>query len=81
MTESIQSILTNFPLYLNTIIEIIGALTLLATLVTKLTPSPNDDVAVAGFKLKFHKLLAWLPTLGYNAHQDAVGSKKESKDV
>lgn len=62
----------NLKLYAEAAIEIIGILTVLATAITKLTPSPKDDEAVAGFKLKWEKLLAWLPTFGHNKHQTVI---------
>ena len=67
-----QEILANFPKYLNAVIEIVGLLTILASVVVKLTPSPKDDEALEGFKLKWHKFLAFLPTFGYNKHQSVV---------
>lgn len=67
----------NFKMYVEAAIEIIGILTVLATVISKLTPSPKDDEAVAGFKLKFEKLMAWLPTFGYNKHQSVVEKSKE----
>jgi len=66
----------NLKLYLEAAIEIIGILTLLATAISKLTPTPKDDEVVAGFKLKFEKFMAWLPTFGYNKHQTTVEKTK-----
>lgn len=81
MNGIIQHILAEFPMYLNALVEIVGALVILATIITKLTPSPKDDEALEGFKLKWHAFLAWLPTFGYNKHQDVVVDSKEDKSA
>jgi hypothetical protein len=78
--ELVSNILKNFPFYLNTAIELVGALVLVATVITKATPSPKDDAALEGFKLKFHAFLAWLPTFGYNPHQDVINEAEEKKE-
>lgn len=41
-------------------------LTLVATLVVRLTPSKADDQAVGKFTSTLLKVLKWLPTLGVN---------------
>ncbi len=79
--ELIQPILSNFPYYLNTVIEVIGAITVIASVVVKLTKTPDDDIALSNFKLKIHKFLAWLPTVGYNPHQDVVTKFEDEKKV
>ncbi|MBA3756307.1 MAG: hypothetical protein H0X02_08820 [Nitrosomonas sp.] len=61
-----QEILTNFPHYVDELCKIITALTIVATLVVRLTPSKSDDVLVDSFKAKLLKFLSYLPTWGIN---------------
>lgn len=77
MQEAFAAFLKDFPMYLNTFIEVVGAITIVASVVVKLTPTPDDDAVLEGFKMKWYKFLAWLPTVGYNAHQDVVAKKEE----
>lgn len=49
------------------IIALVGmCISILATILVRITPSQSDDEKVNGLIQKFQKLLSWLPTLGLN---------------
>lgn len=49
------------------LIALLGmAISILASIIVRLTPSKTDDEKVNGFILKFMRVLAWLPTIGIN---------------
>lgn len=51
-----------------TIFMVVGAITVLATVVVKLTPTKTDDQMVSKFGKGFVKVMQWLPTIGINPH-------------
>lgn len=71
----IQDILKDPQHYVNMVLTVIGALTSIATVWTKLTPSPDDDKKLSDFLLGYHKFLAFLPTFGVNPSVDVVASQ------
>jgi len=48
------------------ILEVLGALVLVATVIVRATPSPADDASVSSIAQKFFKVVNYLPTLGIN---------------
>lgn len=52
--------------YLPLILEIIGVLVLVATVVVRLTPGPDDDSKLGSFAAIYFKVMEWLPTIGIN---------------
>lgn len=48
-------------------VSLIGmVISILATIIVRLTPSKTDDEKLSAFMQKFLKVLAWLPTIGVN---------------
>lgn len=58
--------------YLPLVCQLLVGLSVVATLVARLTPSSKDDVLVEGAKNKLLKVLAWLPTFGVNPRTKAL---------
>lgn len=61
-----QELLLKVPDLVQMIALVMMAITLLATVLVRLTPSKTDDEAVHGFADKLMKVLGWLPTIGVN---------------
>lgn len=51
---------------LKIVFEIIGQITVLATLIAALTPSTSDDELVGKIKRILDKIISFLPTIGLN---------------
>lgn len=62
MTEILQKV----PDWIEMIALLGMILSLLATVLVRLTPSTTDDEKVGAFIAKFQKVLHWLPTIGIN---------------
>lgn len=68
------------------VIALIGmAVSLLATVIVRITPSKTDDEKVSEVVAKFMKVLAWLPTIGVNPQtkklQEAYEELKAKQDA
>ena len=48
------------------VLDILGALVLVSTLVVRLTPSPSDDEAIGKIYGYWLSAIKWLPTIGIN---------------
>lgn len=61
-----QAILEKVPDIIQ-LISLVGmALSILATILVRLTPTKSDDEKLNVFLDKFLRLLSWLPTIGIN---------------
>lgn len=49
-----------------TIAQIVGFLTIGATIIVRLTPSPKDDIDAEKINAKIWQIINWLPTIGIN---------------
>lgn len=68
------------------VIALLGAVvSILATIVVRLTPSTTDDEKVSAIIAKFMKVLQWLPTIGVNPQtkklQEAYEELKAKQDA
>jgi hypothetical protein len=61
-----QELLLKVPDLIQMIALFLMAITLLATVIVRITPSKSDDEMVHGFAGKLLKILQWLPTIGVN---------------
>ena len=61
-----ESLLVNWQEHLSNLCALIGAISILATVVVRLTPSKSDDEIVYGAAAKFWKFVSYLPTIGIN---------------
>lgn len=61
-----EIILAKTPAIIQGISLILTIVTLLATVVVRLTPSKTDDQAVGKFTSTLMAVLHWLPTIGIN---------------
>lgn len=61
-----QELLLKVPDLIQMIALVLMAVTLLATVIVRITPSKSDDEMVHGFAGKLLKILQWLPTIGVN---------------
>lgn len=65
---------------------VLTALTILATVIVRITPSKKDDEILDGISGKLLKVLSWLPTIGLNPRTKQLESalrdlkKEEVKD-
>ncbi len=67
-----QDLLTKIPDVIHLIALLGMAVTILATILVRLTPSKTDDEAVGAFAEKLNKVLHWLPTIGINPKTKAL---------
>lgn len=58
--------------YLPIILQSLGALTIVATVLVRLTPSPADDADIKRYSESIWRLIAWLPTIGVNPQTDRL---------
>lgn len=58
--------LAQLPMYLESILQILGALTVLGTIIAKLIPGEKDDAIVAKMEGFWLKISMFLPSLGIN---------------
>lgn len=61
-----EQVLANLPAHIETLCEVIGAITILATVIVRLTPSKKDDESVLNIAKGFWKAVSYLPTIGIN---------------
>lgn len=52
--------------YILLVLQGLGAICVVATVVVRLTPSPKDDAKVMPVVMFIYKMLKWLPTIGLN---------------
>lgn len=80
-----QEILQKIPDFIQLFALLGMVLTILATIIVRLTPSKVDDEKVDAFALKIMKALSWLPTIGINprtqALEQAYKELKEKQDA
>jgi len=78
-----SEIMIKLPEWISALSLILTSLTILATVIVRLTPSKLDDEAVSGFAASLNKLLNSLPTFGINPRtkklQEAYEELKEEK--
>lgn len=55
-----------YLLMIEPVLTILGAITVLATVIVKFTPTKTDDQMVSKVGKAFVKILQWLPTIGIN---------------
>lgn len=63
---NVSEILASVPDIIELIALFLMALTVLATLVVRITPSKSDDEKVAALAEKLMKAISYLPTIGIN---------------
>jgi DNA polymerase I-like protein with 3'-5' exonuclease and polymerase domains len=63
---TMQEILQKIPDWIEAIALLGMSLSILATVLVRLTPSKADDEKVDEFIKKFQKVLHWMPTIGVN---------------
>ncbi len=61
-----ENLLANAPAIIQIVSMVLTVVTLLATLIVRITPNKTDDQAVGKFSGKLLKVLQWLPTIGIN---------------
>ena len=80
-----EQILVKIPDYVQLIALLGMVLSILATVVVRITPSKLDDEKVSVWTEKVAKAIAWLPTLGINprtkALEEAYKQLKEDKNA
>lgn len=80
-----EQILVKVPDYVQLIALLGMVLSILATVVVRITPSKLDDEKVGVWTEKVAKAIAWLPTLGINprtkALEEAYKQLKEEKNA
>lgn len=80
-----QELLMKVPDIIQVIALFGMVISLVATVVVRLTPSKTDDEQVSNFVAKFMKVLAWLPTIGVNPQtkklQEAYEELKAKQDA
>jgi hypothetical protein len=59
-------LLEKIPEYAGMILEVLGGLVLVASVIVRLTPSPSDDQLLGKAEGFIYKILSFLPTLGVN---------------
>lgn len=64
--EVLNQLLVDLPMYLMLLCQFLGALSIAATVVVKLTPSPKDDEKVGKYVGMIWKFVSYMPTLGVN---------------
>lgn len=79
-----QELLNKIPELVQAISLIGMCISLLATVIVRLTPSKTDDEKLGVFMQKFLKVLSWLPTIGVNPQtkklQEAYEELKAKSD-
>lgn len=79
-----EQIMGQLPDIISNICVVVGAITLIATVIVKLTPGKKDDERVLEYASKFWKLISYLPTIGINPRtkklEEAYKEMTESKD-
>lgn len=80
-----QELLMKVPDIIQVIALLGMVVSILATIVVRLTPSTTDDEKVNAIIAKFMKVLQWLPTIGVNPQtkklQEAYEELKAKQDV
>ena len=61
-----QDLMTKIPDAIHAIALLGMCVSILATIVVRITPSTADDEKVQAFIDKFQKILHWMPTIGIN---------------
>lgn len=61
-----EEIVQKLPQYLQLLAEVYMAVSVLATIIVRLTPSKVDDEKLDKFNEKVFKFLSYLPTIGVN---------------
>lgn len=61
-----QELLQKIPDFIQAFALLGMCLSILATIVVRITPDKADDEKVSSFVEKFQKVLHWMPTLGIN---------------
>jgi hypothetical protein len=61
--------------------EVVTALTVLATILVRLTPTKRDDAAVSSLGKKVFKAVQWLPTFGINPQTKALEKALEEANA
>lgn len=59
-------LMTKILIIMQGVCMVIGAITLLATVIVRLTPSKTDDAQMSKIAKSIVKVLQWLPTIGVN---------------
>lgn len=79
--EAIAEAVVKAPIYLAVICQVLGAIALVATVVVRVTPSPEDDKKVSKLVAKLWGLIDMLPTVGVNPRtkkiREAIKSLKQ----
>jgi predicted PurR-regulated permease PerM len=80
-----QELLMKIPDIVQVIALLGMVVSILATIVVRLTPSTTDDEKVSAIITKFMKVLQWLPTIGVNPQtkklQEAYEELKAKQDA
>jgi len=80
-----QELLMKVPDIIQVIALLGMVVSILATIVVRLTPSTTDDEKVSAIIAKFMKVLQWLPTIGVNPQtkklQEAYEELKAKQDA
>lgn len=80
-----QELLMKVPDIIQVIALLGMVVSILATVVVRLTPSTTDDEKVGAIIAKFMKVLQWLPTIGVNPQtkklQEAYEELKAKQDA
>lgn len=80
-----QELLMKVPDIIQVIALLGMVVSILATIVVRLTPSTTDDEKVSAIIAKFMKVLQWLPTIGINPQtkklQEAYEELKAKQDA
>lgn len=80
-----QELLMKVPDIIQVIALLGMVVSILATIVVRLTPSTTDDEKVSAIITKFMKVLQWLPTIGVNPQtkklQEAYEELKAKQDA
>lgn len=66
MLEKAQAIVLEAPFWIQFAAQFLMALTLAATVLTRVIKGDKDDIAVGKFTQALLKVLHWLPTIGIN---------------
>jgi|GEM_PF-2418069 len=66
LIELVTKITTEGPIFLEGLCQVLGILSIVATAIVKLTPSPKDDEKVGKVVGKIWDFVSYLPTIGVN---------------
>ena len=61
-----NQILADLPKYVELICQLAGAISIVATIIVRMTPSQKDDEAVINWIAKMQRFISFLPTWGIN---------------